>query len=57
MQLAVNGAVRNYYEYDSTCYAWILLVKICHCSTNTLAAFKSQLFSSYAAALLRIIHR
>ena len=53
----VNGTIRNGYEYDSTCHTWILLMKICCCTTKTLVAFKCQLFSCCARVLSRIIYR
>ena len=34
----------------------ILLMKICHCSTNILFSVKNQLFNSYATVLSRIIY-
>ena len=35
---------------------WLLLVKICYCSTNTLVAFKSQFFGCYDTDALLVIY-
>ena len=53
IQQILNGTIRNGCEYDT----WIFLTKICRCTTKTLAAFKSPLFSCCAIVLSYLIYR
>ena len=51
IQQIVNGKIRNGYEFDTTLHTWILLLKICRCTTKTLDLFKIQLSSSCVIVL------
>ena len=56
IQEIVNGTLGNGYKYNSTCHTRILLMKICCCTTKTVAAFKCQLFNCCDIVLSRIIY-